>query len=358
MAVVYDKYGQGQSVYGDPLTNTVFGPNYSNPQSWSTPVYPSSSPTSGSVLGASTGPSYPTQTTPTGDTTAQTQTQGTEPNMTQMINDIFAPTMQYLAEAESTIRQQQPGVEQELQQQYQTSKESLQGEKASGERQLAEQGQGAFKRKEDAASAARRLYGELSAGGRQRFGGATSAGGAYSELIGSQLQRGLGQVQSGYNEAMMKIDNAGQDLQMRYTTALSELENQKNAAINEAKRYFDDKLLEITRMRGETESAKASANLSLLQELRNTVYAINMQDYQYQQQLALNYQTNQQQVEAAKQRLLQSVGMGAGAYQNYLSGTTVRPSTQLAFGGNLNAANQPSYVGSISRKEDEYPYNT
>jgi hypothetical protein len=279
------------------------------------------------------------------------------PSMDQMINDIFAPTMDYLNQAEAKINEQQPGVEQEISSQYQTSAESLQGEKASGERQIAQQGQQAFQRKEDAASAARRLYGELKTGGQQRFGGATSAGQAYGELLGTQLQRGLGQAQSGYNDAMMLITNAGKDLELKYTTALKELENQKNSALNEARRYFDDKLLEISRLKGEAESNKASARLQELQNLRNTVYSIKMQDYQYQQQLATNYQTTQQAVEASRQKLLQSVGVGSTAYNNYLASSTVNPANQLAMGTTRETTNYPM-TGITTKKEEEnnYPY--
>jgi len=286
-------------------------------------------------------PENPVENTPTG------------PSENELINDIFSPTMDYLNQAESQIKSQQPEINQEIEAQYGTSKQSLEGEKASGERNLAQSEQGAVTRKEDASSAARRLFQELSAGGRQRFGGATSAGEAYSELTGRELQRGLGQTETQFNQAMMQIDNHKQDLQMKFTNALADLENQKNTAMNEARRFFEDKLLEITRMRGEAESNKAAARLSALQDLKNKVYAINMQDYQYKQQLVANNQASQAIADQAKQQAFQSVTGGQQAYQGMLSSTNVNPQTSLAMGG-ARQSQQMIPTGSIRREDEQY----
>jgi len=340
------------TLYGDDNTLYQYDPN----TSWS-PV--ASTDTSG-IVGTNPVPTTTTtdnNTQPTGDVlgeqTSTVEDQG--PSLMDQLNDVFAPTMNYLNDAMSVIEGQQPGVEEEISRDYSTSKESLQGEKASGQRTLKEQGQEAYKRFGDASSAARRLFGELKTGGRQRFGGASSAGQAYGELIGAQLQRGLGAAQSGYNDAMMKIDNAGQDLQMRYDNALKELENQKLAALNESRRWFDEKKLEITRLRGDAESTKSSQMLDLLMQLRNQAFQIYQQDYTYKQQLAQNYQANQQQVSAAKQRLLQFVNQGVGAKNNYLANSTVTPQNYLTFNRSPNTV-APTYTGVTTKKDEDELY--
>ena len=296
--------------------------------------------TSGEVLGTGTESTGSTYTGPSPDD--------------QLINSIFDPTFNYLNQAQSQITAQQPGVEQDIQNQYNTSLGSLQGEKGIATRGLEASGQQAGSRKEDAASAARRLYQELVSGGRQRFGGATSAGQAYGELTANQLQRNQGDIQKQYGEAMQKIDGYKQDLEVKFTSALAELENQKNTAINEAKRFFQDKLLEISRLRGEAESNKSMQRLQALTDLRNTVMSINMQDYQYKQQLAANKQGSEQQVEQARQTLLQQVQGGQQATSNFQANASVAPNdyNRLAMsapaGGSLT-----SFTGQINRKQEE-----
>ena len=92
--------------------------------------------------------------------------------------------------------------------------------------------------------------------------------------------------------------------------------------------------------------------LQALTDLRNTVMSINMQDYQYKQQLAANKQTSQQQVEQARQTLLQQVQGGQGAYGSFVSQTNTNPQSQLAMsaptGGTLT-----SFTGQINRKQEQ-----
>lgn len=180
------------------------------------------------------------------------------------VNDVFQPTFNYLNQAEQTLRGAYPAAQQEIEGQYGTAKQSLDTQKASGERDLAAQATAADTRKEDAASAARRLYQELMMGGNQRFGGASSAGQAFTEINAAEQQRRAGDIQKQYAGAMQQIEGYKSSLNEKYTGALADLENQKNSALNDARNEFNNKLLEITRMRSEAESNKASMRLQAL----------------------------------------------------------------------------------------------
>ena len=58
---------------------------------------------------------------------------------------------------------------------------------------------------------------------------------------------------------------------------MTQLELFRDQTINEAKREFDNKMLEITRLKSEAESNKANLRLQALQELRNRIYQANLE---------------------------------------------------------------------------------
>lgn len=276
-------------------------------------------------------------------------------NTEDLLNQIFNPAYAQLSQEEQTARDLQPQIEQNILDQYGTSKSALEGERTSGMNQIGQSEQSTFNRKEDAASAARRLYDELVRGGRQRFGGATSAGQAYGELTAAEQQRRMGGIQTQYNEAMSKLDLAKSDLNQKFTNAIAELENQKNTAILDAQREFRNRLDQISAARRQTDADKAQMRMQELQNYRNMVYQINLQDYQYKQQLAANKQASESAVDQARQRLLASAGMGSAAYQQFLGNSTINPTTGLTMGYTPTAQNL-AMTGQTTgtRKYDEF----
>src|SRR3990167_10766771 len=123
-----------------------------------------------------------------GGTTSTTSTGGDDglSALYSEIDNIYNETMSYLGGQEQSLRTNQPGVEAGVEGQYAASRMSAETEKGVGERDLATAGTAAGQRKEDALGAGRRLFNELKMGGQQRFGGASSAGEAYSELTRSE----------------------------------------------------------------------------------------------------------------------------------------------------------------------------
>src|SRR3990167_6756797 len=132
----------------------------------------------------------PTSTQTSGETTnTQTSTSGGTGDLDALyseIDNIYNETMSYLGGQEESLRTNQPGVDAGVEGQYAASRMSAETEKGEGERDLATAGTAAGQRKEDALGAGRRLFNELQMGGQQRFGGASSAGEAYSELTRSE----------------------------------------------------------------------------------------------------------------------------------------------------------------------------
>lgn len=157
----------------------------------------------------------------------------------------------YLNTQEQNVRADQVGIEQGLNSQA----DLLRNKTISG--------------KEDALSAARRLYSELQQGYKQRFGGASSAGEAAMALTGNEQQRQMAQTNRQAQETLAQIDQqAAQALQ----TAQSE---------------FRSRLDQINSNRTMVESQRLQARQSVLQDLANKAYAIKQQQDTFKQNVAL-----------------------------------------------------------------------
>lgn len=267
------------------------------------------------------------------------------------IDNIYNQMMGYASGLESTAKSQTESMIGDVEKQYAGNQQTLQTEKAAGERGITASETTAGQTKENALAAGRRLYNELQMGGQQKFGGASSAGQAYSELTGREFQRGQATTQQAYQNAMTKIMDMKQTLQERFDTSMNNLMIQKDNAISEVRRAFQSKLDEINSIKTEAGINKSTQRLELLQNLRNNIYQINLAAAQTQAQLAVQ----KQQQEAENNRLtelLQTQATGLTQNQNTLSSVaTSNPTTSLAMTQGGMGATQP-YVGSIKKDEE------
>ena len=268
------------------------------------------------------------------------------------IDNIYNETMSYLGGQEESLRTNQPGVEAGVEGQYAASKMSAETEKGVGERDLATAGTAAGQRKEDALGAGRRLFNELQMGGQQRFGGASSAGEAYSELTGREFQRGQATTQQAFQNAMTKVMDLGANLRERFDSAMFNLETQKNNALNQVRQTFQERLSQIDALRAEAGTNKSTMRLDLLSELRNQVYQINLASVQTQSQLDAQRQNAEQELTAVV-NAVKSSQTGAGqATTNLLGETTTNPQTAYAVTSGRQAPGQ-TYTGQIAPRREE-----
>ena len=266
------------------------------------------------------------------------------------IDNIYNESMGYAGQAESTLRANQPRVEADIEGQYQSGVKSAETQKSIADRELTGAETAAGTRQEDALSAGRRLYNELMMGGQQRFGGASSAGQAYGELTAREFQRGQAGTRNAFQQAMTKITELKSNLQDKFSTALFNLETQKNAAINEAKRAFDERILEINRMRAEAGQNKSAMRLEMLQNLRNQIYQINLASAQSGQQLAQQKAQQEQVLSQLESQANSAVTGGQQATSDLTAQTTFTPRTQLTINAPQNA---PQQTYTRRRKEEE-----
>ena len=268
------------------------------------------------------------------------------------IDNIYNETMSYLGGQEQSLRTNQPGVEAGVEGQYAASRMSAETEKGVGERDLATAGTAAGQRKEDALGAGRRLFNELKMGGQQRFGGASSAGEAYSELTGREFQRGQATTQQAFQNAMTKVMDLGANLRERFDSAMFNLETQKNNALNQVRQTFQERLSQIDALRAEAGTNKSTMRLDLLSELRNQVYQINLASVQTQSQLDAQRQNAEQELTAVV-NAVKSSQTGAGqATTNLLGETTTNPQTAYAVTSGRQAPGQ-TYTGQIAPRREE-----
>jgi len=279
---------------------------------------------------------------------------GEDPNaaLWAEIDNIYNSAMGYASGLEAQASANQPGIESEIEAQAAASKQTGEAEKAVGERTIAQEEVGTGKTKESALSAGRRLYNELSLAGQGRFGGASSAGQAYGELTGREFQRGQADVWTKFQTAMSKITDLKANLQERWDAFTTNLETQKNAALGEARRQFQEKLSEINSLKYQAGENRSTDRLNVLQNLRNQIFQINLATAQTSSAAQQQIQQNQQYLSQLESQVNQNMSSVQGAGQQLASTTTTNPQTMYQVGGTSQVA-QPTYTG-IKRKEEEY----
>jgi len=212
-----------------------------------------------------------------------------------LIDEAYGQSNNYLNQAENALKNDYPTILQEIEAQKagalrtaQTGFDTTMGTVKTNE-------ESATMRNQNVMADARRLYDELRRGYGQRFGGASSAGQAATELGNLEQQRQAGRQQQDFQTTMKEIEGKRTEINQKFEDQKFQLEQVTNQAKNEANRDFQNKLLQISQSRAENEQAKAQARLSALQDLRNKVYQIQLQNLQFNQTL----QAQKQQAESS-----------------------------------------------------------
>lgn len=279
--------------------------------------------------------------------------QGQQPDIEKQINDIYNPTFDYLNQASSNIEKDYPLIQTEIGQTYDVSKQNLDINKQSNVRDIDNSQSQGERRKEDALIAARRLFNELSTGGLQRFGGASTAGEAYQALAGRELQRNVQSAQQQFSDFMGQVTTARTKLNEQYTQSLNTLELQKNQALSNARREFDSKMLEITRLKSQAESEKASRRLDALQTLRNQIFQINLTSAEMRSQATSQAQSAASELDNAIQTFSQQTGAANQAGQSFAQNQPTSYQSNLMSTNYQNPTQNLSYTGQINPQRDD-----
>lgn len=266
------------------------------------------------------------------------------------INAQFNPIFDVYNQAERNLRDQQPGLISEAEAQAAASRQLLENSKTNQNELLGQQAQRVQSTGENQTAQQRQILQELGLANQQRFGGASSAGQAASEIQGREFQRSRYGIQQNVQQGLQTIDQQKVQVQREYDQGLQQLEVNKQQAINEINRKFQDKLLEINARRGETEAAKAAARMSALQDLRNQAYQINVARAQFEADLRTQAQSNLSYLTQAQQSLLSYGQAGVAAGDTATSYQALGLPRITANTG--NGTTNPTYQGMISNKDE------
>lgn len=282
---------------------------------------------------------------------------GQQQDINKLIDEAYGSSQNYLNDAENNLRSDYPTVLKDITGQYNLGVNQAGSARTNALGAISTQQELATQKNQDVMSDARRLYDELRRGYQQRFGGASSAGQAATELGNLEQQRQQGKIGRDYTNTVNQIEGQRVQVQQKYDESLQQLEQTKNVAVNEANRDFQNKLLQISQSRAENEQAKAQARLSALQDLRNKVFQINLQNMQFQQTLQAQKAAADQQLSQYASTLTQSVsdttntvgGFNPTVSSNLQSTTTgAYPQTNPYFGA----------ISSAQNPEDKYGLNS
>lgn len=357
MASIRDLPRTGSDIRALPHTGTNYS---SNQRVNSVPTNSSLHQSQPSILGASasnTGgggnrPQAPQQ--PTQWTSPEGQIFGNQDEYYRQIDDAYKGSYDYLNQAESAVRGDLPNALAEAESIYKTNQSQLDNSKANANTTLNQQKTKAMSTKDSALADARRMFQEQSIGAQQRFGGASSAGQAFSEIQARELARQQGSTQRQFTEIDQGIETQRAQVDREYQTGLLQLEQQKQSAITSANRDFQNKLLQISQNRAQLGQAKAEARLGALSELRNQIFAINQQTQQFQQALELQRQASGQAVSGYGSAINPGLQQLSSAVSAYDPMANSQQSMYGATQGMNQGAQQPQFTGAISTgKKDE-----
>lgn len=209
------------------------------------------------------------------------------------IDEAYGSVFDIYNQAEGNLRGQYPGLIAEADAQAKASRGLLSNEKLSANTLLNNQAQSAQYAQQNQTAEQRRILQELSQANQQRFGGASGAGQAASEIQGREFQRNVYGIGQQAQQAMQQVEQKRQEVDRTYQQGLQQLEVNVQKAKNELQRGFQDKLLEINAGRANTATEKAKMRMEALQALRNEAYQIDMAKFQFATQLQMQREQNQ-----------------------------------------------------------------
>ena len=283
----------------------------------------------------------------------QTQGGGGD-DLQSQLDSIYSPIQAALSGQEQTLNESFAPVPGQIQAQADLSMQNIGQQRAQGTRELGAQETAAGARKEDALTSATRLYDELQRGGQQRFGGSSSAGEAFQTLTSVEQQRRQGTIQSAFETAMQQVGALKSNLEEKFALAQKEIEIQKNEAVQTATNEFKNALQQIQSSKAMAQSDRATANINMLQDLRNKVYTINLQSLQFAQQLALNDKASKAKVDAFAQQIIQATTGGQQAGTNMGNQLANVNATKYGMGSAQTPATTQAYTGRITKPQDEF----
>lgn len=164
------------------------------------------------------------------------------------------------------------------------------------------------RREQTAIGEARRLANELQQRNLQQFG-TGSAGQFAQEFQGRELQRGLGGIRQTTSANLQALGQQSADIQANFEAQIQQLEAQKQAAVQQARDRFQDRINQIQSQQGGLASERAAALADAARELRAEEFNIEQNENAFRQGLQDQFQQVAIQLAGQQQQRLIEAGL-------------------------------------------------
>jgi hypothetical protein len=258
------------------------------------------------------------------------------------VDSIYGETMGYLNQNEGLIKDSRTAAEKQAEADLLANQSQLGTNREQTMGQLDTQQRKGQTQKEDALAQARRLFSDLQRGNIQRFGGATSAGQAASEIQGAEQQRQFGQTARQFNEFTQQIETARRDVENQFQTGMQQLQQGKQQAMAKIQSDFTNAIMQINNMRAQTEQQKGQAKLQALMQLRSEANQLQAQATQFEQQLALMREQANLNIQQYAKTTGGALNQGAGAASTFQNQAGQAPSFSQVGASNMQTQAQPT----------------
>ena len=266
------------NAYGAPLySNNVWNTNNR---------VATTNPLTGAIISTAQTNTTPSTTTDTNPNTGTTQNDYSA-ELTNAINEYYNPAMETLNLRKSQYDTQLPVTQQRVTDMYTAALTPLNERLATGETNINTQRTDTSNAKDSAISQARQLYNELLQQGLSKFGGASSAGGAYAAIIGKQIAKNMGGIEQTNAQSNAKLDTEWKNLSDFVSQQKIDLDTKKRDALTQVQTDYDNAIKEIDIQKNTLESDKAAQRITALKEARDRAYAVQDAATAYQNQLDL-----------------------------------------------------------------------
>lgn len=205
----------------------------------------------------------------------------------QEVENAYNQRMNYINDQEQNLRAGEQDFYKSYTTPYDLGLPQLAASRDKGLANLAEQQTEVTDARDNALTAARKLYDEQSAAARQRFGGVSSAAVAANQILDRANRENFGTIQGSYTKNIGGILAQKGALERDYEYNTQQLNLQREAALSQARNDFRDRLNAINSMRSEAAANKSALRLEALQDLRNISLQIEDQARQKQSTIEL-----------------------------------------------------------------------
>lgn len=205
----------------------------------------------------------------------------------QAMNDYYSPAYSRLDLLKQNYEQQLPVSQQQVENSYTEALQPIEQRLTTGTQQIQKQQTETQEGKENAISQARRLYNELMQKGITRFGAGSSAGPAYSEIVGQTTAQQIGGSENVAQKAFNDLSTDLRNLQDFTSQQKVTLADKKKTALDQLRVDFDTKMREIEGQKGVLDQAKAEQKIDELVRARERAYQIEDAATAFQRQIDL-----------------------------------------------------------------------